>query len=174
MVYISNTGAYYMANNSAPGVATVNISGTSVSVSAYAVGSTQIAICQNGGQCSTLYVTVSSQTQTQPTETQTYFSLSRYLGPGDKGEDVLQLQKALAKLGLLSATPNGYYGLATAAAVKSFQSQKSIKQTGNVGVATKAALENARIAMSSSSSSISDIQATIDALMAQIRAIRGY
>jgi len=163
-----------MANNSAPGVATVNISGTSVSVSAYAVGSTQIAICQNGGQCSTLYVTVSSQTQTQPTETQTYFSLSRYLGPGDKGEDVLQLQKALAKLGLLSATPNGYYGLATAAAVKSFQSQKSIKQTGNVGVATKAALENARIAMSSSSSSISDIQATIDALMAQIRAIRGY
>jgi hypothetical protein len=177
MVYISNTGAYYMANNSAPLVASVAITGTSVMVTAgTAVGNTQIAICQNGGSCSTLNVTVATtqQTTTQTTTTQTYFALTRYLGPGDSGDDVLQLQKALVKLGLLTATPNGYYGTATTAAVKAFQAQKSIKQTGNVGVATKAALESANIIMSSTSTSVADIQAAIDALLAQIRAIRGY
>lgn len=176
MIYISGDGgSYYMANNSASLVATISITGTSVLVTGGAVGSTQIAICQNGGQCSTLYVTVVNSTQTQqPTQTQTYFSLTRYLGPGDQGDDVLQLQNALVKLGLLTATPNGYYGPATTAAVKAYQSQKGIRQTGNVGISTKASLESANIIISSTSTSITEIQAAIDALMAQIRAIRGY
>lgn len=179
MVYISGEGAYYMANNSAPGVASVNITGTSVMVTAGSLGNTQIAICQNGGQCSTLNVSVSSPQQTETQTIQTYFTLSRYLGPGDTGQDVLQLQNALAKLGLLSATPNGNYGPATTSAVKVFQGQNGIRQTGNVGPATKAALENARIVMSTSTSisnlqTTADIQAAIDALLAQLRAIRGY
>lgn len=179
-VYISNTGSYYVANNSAPLVASVNITGTSVFVTAgTATGSTQIAICQNGGQCSTLYISVSNSTSTQTqqqTQTQTRFSLSRYLGPGDSGNDVLQLQKALVKLGLLSATPNGYYGSATTLAVKAFQAQKGINQTGNVGVSTKAALESANISISSTTTTttISELQAAIDAILAQIKAIRGY
>ncbi len=67
-------------------------------------------------------------------------SLTRYLGPTDRGPDVLNLQQLLVKLGFLTAIPNGYYGQATTQAVKLFQKSKNIRQTGNVGPATLAAL----------------------------------
>lgn len=181
-IYISGNGGYYVANNSSSNVASFSISGNSLIITALYQGSTNISVCQSGGQCSLLYVTVSNPTQTNnttPIYQENYFSLIRYLGPGDDGDDVLQLQNALGKLGLLSANPNGYYGPATTLAVKSFQKQYGIKQTGSVGPSTKKALEDAKIVLSSSNNStlneqkISTIQATIAALLAQIKAMQG-
>jgi peptidoglycan hydrolase-like protein with peptidoglycan-binding domain len=43
--------------------------------------------------------------------------------PGDEGEYVLKIQNFLEDQGLLTATPNGYYGSATSAAVKAFQTK---------------------------------------------------
>lgn len=75
-----------------------------------------------------------------PATNQTTYILPRYLGYGDKGDDVLMLQKLLVQLGFLSEIPNGNYGLATKTAVQKFQQAHSIKQTGDVGPATKDAL----------------------------------
>jgi len=180
-VYISGNGGYYVANNSASGVTTTNISGTTATISGNYAGTNNISVCQSSGQCSTLYVTVNqNQTNipvaTTPVYVENYFSLTRYLGPGDDGDDVLQLQNALLKLGLLSATPNGYYGPATTSAVKVFQGQHSIKQTGNVGPSTKLALENAKISLGTTTSEqqkIAELQSAINLLMAQINAIIG-
>jgi len=178
-IFVSGNGGYYIANNSSPNVASVNIIGNSVVVSGNYAGSSNLSICQSGGQCANLYVTVQSSTtaQTTPVNTVVYFNLARYLGAGDKGDDVLQLQNALAKLGFLSATPNGYYGLATAAAVKAFQKNNGIRQTGNVGGLTKSALESLKISLSSTSTAqtnqMASLQAAINALMAQVRALQG-
>jgi peptidoglycan hydrolase-like protein with peptidoglycan-binding domain len=53
---------------------------------------------------------------------------------------IILLQEYLAKAGYLSATPNGYFGPATLAAVESFQSANGISNTGYVGPLTRAAL----------------------------------
>jgi len=67
-ITISGNGTYFMAYNTNNSVATVSISGNSATVNALAVGTTDISICQNGGQCAVLGITVSG-TDTAPTTT---------------------------------------------------------------------------------------------------------
>jgi hypothetical protein len=57
-----------------------------------------------------------------------------------RGTEVRELQKKLSSLGFFSGTANGVYGPLTKAAVIKFQSANGITQTGNVGTATRAAL----------------------------------
>ncbi|OGN28182.1 MAG: hypothetical protein A3A33_02395 [Candidatus Yanofskybacteria bacterium RIFCSPLOWO2_01_FULL_49_25] len=57
-VTITGNGGYYISNNTNPNIASAYISGNSVSVSGLAYGSDTISICQSGGQCATLYVSV--------------------------------------------------------------------------------------------------------------------
>jgi peptidoglycan hydrolase-like protein with peptidoglycan-binding domain len=72
--------------------------------------------------------------------TLTGYTFTSYLKPGMRGDEVLELQKVLAALGLLTATPNGYFGVGTTAAVQEFQKQHGLEQLGVVGPATRAAL----------------------------------
>jgi peptidoglycan hydrolase-like protein with peptidoglycan-binding domain len=68
------------------------------------------------------------------------YIFTSYLKPGMRSDEVLQLQKVLASLGLLSAEPNGYFGVGTSAAVKAFQKLHGLEQLGIVGPGTRAAL----------------------------------
>jgi hypothetical protein len=52
------SGSYYISSNTNSNIASANISGNSVSVYGIAYGSDTISICQSGGQCASLYVTV--------------------------------------------------------------------------------------------------------------------
>lgn len=69
---------------------------------------------------------------------------ARTLVSGTSGADVRALQQTLAAKGYLSATPTGYFGPATLAAVKKFQCEKNIVCSGSsfgvVGPKTQAAL----------------------------------
>jgi spore germination protein YaaH len=69
---------------------------------------------------------------------------TRSLTVGTQGSDVLALQKTLAAKGYLSATPNGYFGPATLAAVKKFQCDRGVVCSGSsygiVGPKTQAVL----------------------------------
>lgn len=69
-------------------------------------------------------------------------AVERYLvmKQGDRDEYVLALQQELKELGYLSATPTGYYGTATVAAVKALQEDKNITVDGIAGIATQKAL----------------------------------
>ena len=67
---------------------------------------------------------------------------NRTLSLGAFSEEVLNLQKLLVNLGLLKATPNGYFGNQTKGAVKEFQKQNNILQTGMVGPQTRAILNS--------------------------------
>lgn len=64
------------------------------------------------------------------------------LRPGDRGDQVSQLQRELAQLGLYRGPIDGLYGVDTAAAVRSLQQQQGITADGTVGSQTWLALEN--------------------------------
>jgi peptidoglycan hydrolase-like protein with peptidoglycan-binding domain len=66
--------------------------------------------------------------------------ITRTLSPGSQGVEVTVLQNFLTRAGLLSAVPNGTYGPATTAAVRSFQSYNTIPATGTVGPMTRDAI----------------------------------
>ncbi|MDR3642600.1 MAG: Ig domain-containing protein [Candidatus Doudnabacteria bacterium] len=59
-VALSGGGGYYVSNSSNSNVASVQISGSVAAVTGLAAGSTNISVCQSGGQCAILFVTVTS------------------------------------------------------------------------------------------------------------------
>ena len=61
-VYLSGNGGYYISNNSNSNIISASISGNSVVLLGISVGSSNMTVCQTGGQCNTLYVTVSNST----------------------------------------------------------------------------------------------------------------
>ena len=83
--------------------------------------------------------TTSTQTNTTPTVA----APSVTLKPGDTGEQVKTLQKALAALHFSPGTPDGDYGPATQVAVEKFQVAKGLAEDGVVGPATLNALQKA-------------------------------
>jgi Putative peptidoglycan binding domain len=81
----------------------------------------------------------STPTNTVPTSA----APSQTLKPGDTGQQVKVLQRALATLGYSPGTPDGDYGPATQVAVERFQVAKGLAEDGVVGPATLAALQKA-------------------------------
>jgi hypothetical protein len=69
---IYGNGSYYISNNSNSSVASASINGSIISVYAYAVGSSNITVCQNGGSCTNLYVSVANNPPAPITTTQYY------------------------------------------------------------------------------------------------------
>lgn len=71
------------------------------------------------------------------------YAFKNFMGLGEDvgdGPDVMELQKRLSTLGFFSGDATGYFGPATEAAVKKFQTARGIKATGYVGSETRAAL----------------------------------
>jgi len=62
---------------------------------------------------------------------------------GATGSDVTALQQLLVNLKFLNTTPTGYFGPATFAAVKAFQTAHQLEAIGSIGPATRAALNAA-------------------------------
>ena len=179
-VYVTGNGGYYIGSNSTTSVASATISGNSIIISAIGYGTDNISICQNGGQCATLSASVSTQINNSTSATSSTYVFPRYLGHEDRGDDVFQLQKVLFQGGFLSATPNGYYGLGTFAAVKKFQKAHGIKQTGNVGPSTKDALNQSSnsglipaTTTTTKEQQVVAIQEAIRQLLAQVAQMRG-
>ncbi len=67
-------------------------------------------------------------------------TFTKTLKKGSTGAEVTALQTLLASKGLLSVSPTGYFGNLTVAAVKAYQTSKGISAVGQVGPATRAAL----------------------------------
>ena len=154
-VNIAGTGNFYVANNTYSNVASASINGSLITVMASNVGNSSISICQNGGQCATLYVAVTQNSVATPTPTPAptptptpesiSYIFTKNLKYNDKGADVLALQKILVKLGFLTTTPNGHYGPATVTAVKKLQAAHKIRQLGSFGPATMALLNQLKV-----------------------------
>jgi hypothetical protein len=84
-----------------------------------------------------------TQAKTQNTNTATPTSSYKFLKPldvGSKGTAVTELQKRLTAEGVFSGNITGYYGTATEAAVKKYQTLHGLTPLGNIGPATRAML----------------------------------
>jgi len=66
--------------------------------------------------------------------------------------DVTALQNFLASKGLLTATPNGYFGPATQAAIQTFQRNNGLEVTGFVGPLTREKIKTLSCGMNTASS----------------------
>ena len=64
-------------------------------------------------------------------------SITKNMGLGSRGKEVLALQNILAKRGYLTVSPTGYYGVLTFTAVKNLQKEYSISPIGVVGPKTR-------------------------------------
>jgi peptidoglycan hydrolase-like protein with peptidoglycan-binding domain len=77
-------------------------------------------------------------------------SLTTNMQRGAESSLVLALQNFLSTRGLLKATPNGYFGAGTFAAVKAYQKSVGLSQVGNTGPATRAAIKKESCTQSAS------------------------
>jgi hypothetical protein len=88
----------------------------------------------------TLPVTT-QQTTTQASTTPSVEAPAQTLTPGDTGEQVKVLQRALIHLGYLTGTVDGVYGINTKVAVEKFQIAKNLSEDGVLGPQTLSALQ---------------------------------
>lgn len=96
------------------------------------------------------------------------FQFTRNLSFGMSGADVLELQKALAAKGFMTATPNGNFGPATQAAVIAFQKANGLEQVGMAGPKTRALL-NVCAGANPNQALIDELTKKLNALLAQIQ-----
>jgi peptidoglycan hydrolase-like protein with peptidoglycan-binding domain len=101
-----------------------------------------------------------------------YF-FTKNLNIGATGTDVTELQNLLARLGFYHGAVTGYFGSATAAALRAFQAAHGISQTGTVGPLTRAALnQGTDTAAATSTPAAASLQALIASLLAQVAALQ--
>lgn len=81
-ISISGSGGYYVGSNSNQTIASATISGSNLIVSALTAGTTNISVCQTGGQCATLYLTVTGSTSNPSTASSLIPSLVLSIGQG--------------------------------------------------------------------------------------------
>lgn len=102
-VSITGGGGYFIAYNSNPNVAAANVNGSLITVNALASGSADVSVCQNGGSCSVLKITVpTSSSSTTSTTTSDNWTLCA----SEKG----QCQFSGSKVVRYGANGNYYYG----------------------------------------------------------------
>lgn len=106
-------------------------------------------------------VATGSTSSSQGTSAAGGYTFTEYLAPGSQDSEVLQLQDLLQQQGFLTATPNGYFGDATEAAVIAFQAAHGIEQLGVVGPATRAALNTITGGTGASTSSSTSTSGTV-------------
>lgn len=83
-----------------------------------------------------------SGTTTNPNSAAYAYKFYKPLDVGSTGPDVTALQNRLTAEGVYTGPVNGKYGPLTQAAVKMYQGLHSLKQLGNVGPGTRAALNS--------------------------------
>jgi peptidoglycan hydrolase-like protein with peptidoglycan-binding domain len=77
---------------------------------------------------------------TSESESAGTYVFENFIAWGDKGTEVLELQKRLKALGFFEDEPSGYFGNMTFAAVVALQNANGIDPKGHVGPATRAVL----------------------------------
>lgn len=136
LVTFSGGSGTYSAGNNGKDIVSIAIVKNMALFIGKAVGSAIIPIC-NSGNCISLSVNVYKDNSV-PATTKYKFTSLLYLGL--EGDEVLELQKRLSSEGFFKGVLNGKFDTYTISAVRAFQAKNGIRQTGNVGDETRAAL----------------------------------
>lgn len=98
------------------------------------------------------------------------YQFTRYLREGDTGEEVLELQYLLARLGYFFVQPTGYFGPATRASLMAYQNAHGLEPVGYIGPRTLALLNMGTVA---TDPRVAELLAKIAELRAQITLLKG-
>jgi hypothetical protein len=134
------TNANYISANTNAEAASATLANNVLTITGKTVGFTNVTICSTTSNCASLFVIVSAKKVTNTTANINKYVFTKPLKFGMTSSEVRELQVKLKELGYLTATPTGYYGNQTVAAVKKFQKAKGLEQLGSVGPGTRAAL----------------------------------
>ncbi|MCK9577951.1 peptidoglycan-binding protein [bacterium] len=140
VVTISGGSSYYVSSNSNPSIVSLAIVGNKAIIAGLGTGTSNIKICQTGGQCATLIATVTSGTSPNSSTISGKYKFKSLLYIGITSDEVLELQKRLTEEGYYDGPLTGKFGGLTYAAVIEYQKAHGIRQTGNVGDATRGSL----------------------------------
>jgi hypothetical protein len=141
---LTGSASYYLSSPvSNAYIAT--LSGSLLTLKAIANGSGQVSVCASSGACSTFAVTVTGGSDAQivvstpsaVTQTTQKYVFSKALDYGDKDDEVVELQKRLAKEGYFKGVYSKRYGEGTVTAMKKFQKAHGLEQLGNLGPASR-------------------------------------
>jgi hypothetical protein len=138
---ISGGSAPYTAANNSPSIVAAVLAGTLLDLRGLTSGTATVTVCGASGGCLAIPVTVVPAVGgSSGGSTAAKYKFYNPLSQGMSGTEVRELQDRLTEEGFLTATPTGYYGAATVAAVKAFQKARGLAQLGNVGPGTRAEL----------------------------------
>lgn len=84
------------------------------------------------------------------------YDLYQGLSDSSKDKSVSSLQNYLYKIGYIKVSPNGYFGPATLSAVKNYQLNNNISNTGRVGPATRKKIRDDSCKINNNSASVLD------------------
>ena len=183
---------YFMTGGTSS-VSQETANGGTLTVYGVATGTSDVNVCSAGGGCVMLAVTVNGggtvaapapaavpalvpiapAPATAPVAPAYVFTAD--LKQGSSGAEVMALQRFLAGQGILTATPNGYYGPQTKAAVIKFQAAHGVSQLGIIGPATRTALnqiENANVASGANTTiatmTLTELRSEVQSLQAEL------
>lgn len=140
---LSGDVAPYYLTNVNTGVFSGLISGTNLTFTALAAGYATTSVCSATGSCTPILLYVNQPIQTTAmVAASSKYVFNNPLKFGSVGQEVIELQKRLQLEGYFSAVFSPNYGAITMAAVKAYQKDHGLDQLGNVGPATRAALNN--------------------------------
>lgn len=113
-----------------------------------APGNASVNVCNTNGGCVAVAATVANAPVVIPTvppvppttPTKLKYKFAKTILPGSKGAEVSELQKRLKEEKLLSGDVTGFYGAATLAAVKKYQTLHGLEALGIVGPGTRGEL----------------------------------
>jgi len=136
---------YYLSSNTGANFSATLQNGNILMLTGVSAGSGSVNVCASSGVCVPVYVTVVnvSAPASSVSSGSTVGDGYKFYNPlviGDSGSGVTELQKRLTVEGVYSGPINGNFGPLTQAAVKKYQSIHGLDQLGNVGPATRAAL----------------------------------
>lgn len=121
------------------------VGGDAIALIGKAAGSAPLSVCSQNGSCTTLNFIVSGTTGGNTNTGGATTGKYKFYNPlklGDENQEVMELQKRLVQDGYLTATPTGYYGNATVAAIKKFQSANGLAPLGNLGPGSREILNS--------------------------------
>jgi hypothetical protein len=167
------------------------LNGNTLTVYGVAGGTSSVNVCSSAGGCTLLTVTVNGPAAVVPVVTPVVGTsvptpttvttsaaaslpaaiFTQYLASGSAGSEVTELQKMLVKEGFLSATPNGYYGSQTKAAVIKFQAAHGLNKLGVVGPSTRTVL-NQLVGTSSGTSDATIASMSLAELKAEVQLLQ--
>ena len=157
IVTMYGNGGYYIGSNTNSNIASAYVSGSTINVSGVSYGSDTISICQSGGQCASLYVSVgygSTGYNNSVPQPPIVFS---------QNNPMLSLGQSMA-ITVSSGTANNYYSIGNYSVVyNSNASSLSAVLSGNSLVIQGLANGNTAIVVCSTSNNCSALNVTVGA-----------